>query len=47
MAAISEPVTTTTTKTSKGKISFAMGYRVDCEKCQMKVPGHYSHIVRS
>ncbi|OKL61627.1 hypothetical protein UA08_03865 [Talaromyces atroroseus] len=29
------------------KISFSMGYRADCEKCQMKVPGHYSHIVRS
>ncbi|QKX62432.1 uncharacterized protein TRUGW13939_09593 [Talaromyces rugulosus] len=46
MAAISEPVTTATTR-RKGKISFAMGYRADCEKCQMKVPGHYSHIVRS
>jgi hypothetical protein len=29
------------------KIGFSMGYRADCEKCQMKVPGHYSHIVRS
>lgn len=29
------------------KISFSMGYRADCEKCQMRVPGHYSHIVRS
>ncbi|CRG89795.1 hypothetical protein PISL3812_06834 [Talaromyces islandicus] len=48
MATVSEPAATTTaTKTSKGKISFAMGYRADCEKCQMKVPGHYSHIVRS
>jgi hypothetical protein len=45
MAAISEPVTATTRR--KGKIGFAMGYRADCEKCQMKVPGHYSHIVRS
>lgn len=24
-----------------------MGYRADCEKCRQKVPGHYSHIVRS
>ncbi|KAK2765216.1 hypothetical protein FQN54_008915 [Arachnomyces sp. PD_36] len=30
-----------------GKISFSMGYRADCDKCQRKVPGHYSHIVRS
>lgn len=47
MATVPEPVATTTTKTGKGKIGFAMGYRADCEKCQMKVPGHYSHIVRS
>jgi len=25
--------------------SFSMGYRNDCEKCRMKVPGHFSHIV--
>ncbi|KAL1968529.1 hypothetical protein VTN77DRAFT_1739 [Rasamsonia byssochlamydoides] len=31
----------------KGKISFSMGYRADCEKCRLKVPGHYSHIIRS
>ncbi|RFU24262.1 hypothetical protein B7463_g12074, partial [Scytalidium lignicola] len=24
---------------------FSMGYRSDCEKCRMKVPGHFSHIV--
>lgn len=29
------------------KISFSMGYRADCEKCRLRVPGHYSHIVRS
>lgn len=32
---------------AKSKISFTMGYRADCEKCRLKVPGHYSHIVRS
>ncbi|KAL1977613.1 hypothetical protein VTN31DRAFT_472 [Thermomyces dupontii] len=29
------------------KISFSMGYRADCEKCRLRVPGHYNHIVRS
>jgi hypothetical protein len=24
---------------------FSMGYRSDCEKCRMKVPGHFSHII--
>ena len=23
-----------------------MGYRVDCERCRARVPGHYSHVVR-
>lgn len=32
---------------TKSKTSFTMGYRADCEKCRLKVPGHYSHIVRS
>ncbi|KAH6719140.1 hypothetical protein DL95DRAFT_391348 [Leptodontidium sp. 2 PMI_412] len=27
------------------KRSFSMGYRADCEKCRMKVPGHFNHIV--
>ncbi|TVY33780.1 hypothetical protein LOCC1_G007085 [Lachnellula occidentalis] len=27
------------------KRSFSMGYRADCEKCRMKVPGHFSHII--
>lgn len=22
-----------------------MGFRADCEKCQQRVPGHYSHII--
>ncbi|KLJ06079.1 hypothetical protein EMPG_10479 [Blastomyces silverae] len=28
------------------KVSIAMGYRADCDKCQKRVPGHYSHIIR-
>ncbi|KAF3391811.1 hypothetical protein DPV78_010303 [Talaromyces pinophilus] len=35
------------TAPKREKISFSMGYRADCEKCQMRVPGHYSHIIRS
>jgi hypothetical protein len=31
----------------QGKVGLAMGYRADCEKCRLKVPGHYSHIIRS
>lgn len=27
------------------KRSFSLGYRADCEKCRMKVPGHFSHII--
>lgn len=27
------------------KRTFSMGYRSDCEKCRMKVPGHFSHII--
>lgn len=29
------------------KVTFCMGFRADCEKCQQKIPGHYSHIIRS
>lgn len=29
------------------KVTFCMGFRADCEKCQQRVPGHYSHILRS
>lgn len=32
---------------AKGKMSISMGYRADCEKCRMKVPGHYNHWIRS
>jgi hypothetical protein len=42
-----ESVTGLNAASGKGKVSFSMGYRADCEKCRLKVPGHYSHIVRS
>lgn len=29
------------------KRSFSIGYRSDCEKCRMKVPGHFNHIIIS
>ena len=28
-----------------GKGRFSMGYREDCEKCRLRVPGHYSHFL--
>ncbi|KAI9887951.1 MAG: hypothetical protein M1823_000208 [Watsoniomyces obsoletus] len=31
----------------RGKPMLVMGFRADCEKCKARVPGHYSHIVRS
>ncbi|KAK3332295.1 hypothetical protein B0T19DRAFT_99489 [Cercophora scortea] len=29
------------------KRSFSIGFRADCEKCRMKVPGHFNHIIIS
>ena len=29
------------------KRSFSIGYRADCEKCRLKVPGHFNHIIVS
>ncbi|SPQ26724.1 cb110a06-f0cb-4d04-8068-681141d2c8d8 [Thermothielavioides terrestris] len=29
------------------KRTFSLGYRADCEKCRMKVPGHFNHIIIS
>ncbi|KAG5978945.1 hypothetical protein E4U54_006997 [Claviceps lovelessii] len=29
------------------KKSFSIGYRSDCDKCRLKVPGHFNHIVIS
>ncbi|KAG9300703.1 hypothetical protein G9A89_023501 [Geosiphon pyriformis] len=25
-------------------LPYTMGYRADCEKCRLKVPGHYAHV---
>lgn len=46
-APTAETKRTTVTASKREKISFSMGFRADCEKCQQRVPGHYSHIVRS
>ncbi|KAF7589867.1 hypothetical protein BBP40_003579 [Aspergillus hancockii] len=35
------------TVASKKKVTISMGFRADCEKCRGKVPGHYSHIIRT
>lgn len=35
------------TPSTKKKVGFSMGYRADCDKCRLKVPGHYSHIDRA
>ncbi|KAL8720735.1 MAG: hypothetical protein Q9225_002435 [Loekoesia sp. 1 TL-2023] len=32
---------------AKGKMTISMGYRADCDKCRMKVPGHYNHLIRT
>jgi hypothetical protein len=37
---------TSTSTQRKGRVGLAMGYRADCEKCHLKIPGHYSHIIR-
>jgi hypothetical protein len=29
------------------KKSFSIGYRADCEKCRLRVPGHFNHIIVS
>lgn len=29
------------------KKSLSIGYRSDCEKCRLKVPGHFNHIIVS
>lgn len=48
MASNSSQSAAGTNRTSGSKkISFSMGYRADCDKCRRKVPGHYSHIIRS
>lgn len=32
---------------TRGKAKLSMGYRADCEKCRARVPGHYSHVIRT
>ena len=32
---------------SKRKTALSMGYRADCEKCRLKVPGHYNHLIQA
>jgi hypothetical protein len=29
---------------NKPRLQYKMGYRSDCEKCRLRVPGHYAHI---
>ncbi|GAW17539.1 hypothetical protein ANO14919_069970 [Xylariales sp. No.14919] len=29
------------------KRTFSIGFRADCEKCQMRIPGHFNHIIIS
>lgn len=43
----SKSAASTNQSSGSKKISFSMGYRADCDKCRRKVPGHYSHIIRS
>lgn len=35
------------TPPQRKKPALVMGYRADCEKCRCRVPGHYSHIIRT
>lgn len=45
---VTGPSSSATRRTpSKKKVTFFMGYRADCDKCQRKVPGHYSHIIHT
>ena len=30
-----------------GKTMLSMGFRVNCEKCRARVPGHYNHVIRT
>lgn len=31
----------------RGRLSFSMGFRADCEMCRNRVPGHTNHIFRT
>lgn len=39
--------TSACTAAPRRRSPLVMGYRADCNKCQCKVPGHYSHIRRA
>ena len=41
------PAADSSTRPKGGKTMLSMGYRTDCEKCRIKVPGHYNHVIRS
>lgn len=32
---------------TRTKAKLLMGYRADCEKCRVRVPGHYNHVIRT
>ncbi|RUS14982.1 hypothetical protein BC937DRAFT_93064 [Endogone sp. FLAS-F59071] len=42
----SPPSAHTTVGSQQSGTTFSMGWRADCEKCQLRVPGHYVHIAR-
>lgn len=39
------PVRTTPATTTNKRGGFSMGYRADCEKCRLRVPGHMNHFI--
>ncbi|EMF11033.1 uncharacterized protein SEPMUDRAFT_150064 [Sphaerulina musiva SO2202] len=39
------PVRTTPAATSNKRGGFSMGFRADCEKCRLRVPGHMNHFI--
>ena len=44
-SAVAELVRTDQVGVGAHKRGFSMGFRADCEKCQMRVPGHMNHFV--
>ncbi|RMJ23008.1 hypothetical protein PHISP_06122 [Aspergillus sp. HF37] len=43
----SPPAHPADTPSTKKKVGVSMGYRADCDKCRLKISGHYSHIIRA
>ncbi|GAA5966394.1 hypothetical protein JCM3765_005088 [Sporobolomyces pararoseus] len=37
--------TNQTSQGTRGGWKITMGFRADCEKCQQRIPGHYSHVI--